>query len=76
MPTLVTIGNIKVRMFADDHNPPHFHVLTPDHEALVRISDFAVLRGSIDRRSYEIAVKWAGENRERLEHEWQRLNAR
>lgn len=40
MPTLVAIGNIRIRMFADDHNPPHFHVLTPDHEALLRIADF------------------------------------
>jgi hypothetical protein len=76
MPTIVTIGNIRIRMFADDHNPPHFHVLTPDHEALVLISDFTVLRGSIDRRSYEIALRWASENRELLDNEWQRLNER
>ncbi len=76
MPTIVQIGNLKIQVFADDHNPPHFHIVTPDHEVLVRLGDFAVLAGSIDRRSLDIALSWAAENRERLDHEWQRLNQR
>ena len=63
VPTLVRIGNLKIQMFADDHNPPHFHVVTPDYEVLVQIGDFTVLAGSIDRRSYDAAVAWAIENR-------------
>lgn len=76
MPTLVRIGNLKIQMFADDHNPAHFHVVTPDYEVLVQIGDFTVLAGSIDRRSYDAAVAWAIENRKVLEDEWNRLNER
>ncbi|PWR24375.1 DUF4160 domain-containing protein [Zavarzinia aquatilis] len=63
-------------MFADDHHPPHFHVVTPDHEVLVRLADFEVIAGQIDRRNLDMALAWAGANRERLDHEWKRLNAR
>jgi hypothetical protein len=76
MPTIVKIGNLKIQIFADDHNPPHFHVVTPDFEALVLISNFEILAGRIDHRSLEAALEWAKaqENKEKLEHEWNRLN--
>ncbi|WP_228382229.1 DUF4160 domain-containing protein [Tistrella mobilis] len=76
MPTIVRFGNLKVQMFADDHNPPHFHLLTPDYEALIKLADFSVIAGRIDGRSYEIATRWAANNRELLAHEWERLNQR
>lgn len=76
MPTIVTIGSLKIQVFADDHNPPHFHVVTPDREALIRISDFAVIAGSISGREYKTAIGWAGEHRKEIEDEWTRLNER
>lgn len=76
MPTLFKIGSLKVQMFADDHNPPHFHIVTPDFEALVRLSDLTVIAGSIDRRSYDAAIAWAKAHTKELEDEWQRLNER
>lgn len=77
MPTIVKLGNLKIQIFADDHNPPHFHVVTPDYEALIRLSDLSVMAGSIDRRSLQVALEWAqGEkNRDLLNHEWNRLNS-
>jgi hypothetical protein len=74
MPTIVKLGNIAIRMFAKDHNPPHLHIVTPDHQALVSIETLELLRGSMDRRSLEIALEWAAANREILELEWNRLN--
>ncbi|MBX3578490.1 MAG: DUF4160 domain-containing protein [Rhizobiaceae bacterium] len=71
---MARLGRILIQIFADDHNPPHFHVTTPDHEALVLISDLSVLVGRIDRRSLDAARAWAAENRTLLEHEWTRLN--
>jgi hypothetical protein len=29
-------------MYADDHRPPHFHIVAPDFQVLVRISDLTV----------------------------------
>ena len=37
MPTLQRFGSVSVRMYADDHRPPHFHIVAPDFQVLVRI---------------------------------------
>lgn len=74
MPTLVRLGNILIRIFEEDHAPPHFHVVTPDYEAMVRIADLQVHAGSIDRKSLRTAIAWAAQNMELLETEWRRLN--
>lgn len=74
MPTLARLGNILIRIYAEDHVPPHFHVVTPDHEAMVRIVDLQVHAGSIDRKSLRTAIEWAAQNIDLLEAEWRRLN--
>lgn len=76
MPTIKQIGKVKVQIFPDDHNPPHFHVVTPNHEALILLSNFKLLAGRIDRKSLEAALDWASSNKELLQNEWTRLNER
>jgi hypothetical protein len=75
VPTVAKIGSLKIQVFADDHNPPHFHVVTPDEEALVRIDDLTILRGSLRARVFRTAADWARGNREVLVDEWNRLNS-
>jgi hypothetical protein len=74
MPTLARIGSLKIQIFADDHNPPHFHAVTPDHDALVAIETLTVLRGSIPRRDLDTALDWVRDNRAAVRAEWERLN--
>lgn len=37
MPEICRFFGIVIVMFADDHNPPHFHVKYGNHRALVGI---------------------------------------
>jgi hypothetical protein len=74
MPTIAKLGAIQIRMFADDHHPPHFHIWTPDGEALVSIKDLAVLRGHIRKRDLGLVLTWAEHNMSLLMSEWDRLN--
>ncbi|AJY47036.1 DUF4160 domain-containing protein [Martelella endophytica] len=74
MPTIVKIGNIAIQIYADDHNPPHFHVVTPDHEAAVLLDSLELMVGSMDRKSLKAALEWARDNKEQLINEWNRLN--
>jgi len=76
MPTIMTIGNVKIRIFADDHNPPHFHIVTPDYKIAVRIDNFEVLAGRMDQSSFEKAMRWATKNKGVLINEWNSLNTR
>ena len=74
MPVIEIIGRLKIQMYADDHYPPHFHVVTPDFEVLVALSGLTILQGKRYRRDIAAALEWAADNVERLEDEWARLN--
>lgn len=76
MPTIIVLGNVKIQIFGDDHAPPHFHIVTPDGEALVRIADFVVLAGKVRGRDARRALQWASQHREDLTDAWRRYNSR
>lgn len=73
MPTLYRFGRVQIRMF-HDHNPPHFHVWTPDGDLQVSLTDLQPLNGSVRKGDYELAVAWARSNIDFLWQEWNRLN--
>jgi hypothetical protein len=78
VPRLATIGRVGICVYADDHMPPHFHILTPDGDAQVRIDSLEIIRGSLRRSDFDTGLRWAHDaaNRERLWAEWSRLNER
>jgi Domain of unknown function (DUF4160) len=70
MPTLQRFGAVKVCMYADDHRPPHFHVVGPDFGVLVRISDLEVIAGGARPAQIAEAIAWARNHRECLALKW------
>ena len=76
MGKLVQIGNMIVRVYANDHLPPHFHIITPDADALVHIETLEILRGKLSRRAEAEALAWATANGSRSVEEWNRTNPR
>ncbi|GAB3470842.1 DUF4160 domain-containing protein [Azotobacter salinestris] len=43
MATVRSDRNWKIKVYPDDHAPPHFHVQTPEGESLVEIDGLKVL---------------------------------
>ena len=76
MPTLQRFGAVSVRMYADDHRPPHFHIVGPDFQVLVRISDLTVIAGEARPAQIAEAIAWAKDQREMLALKWAELNER
>lgn len=76
MPTLQRFGAVSIRMYADDHNPPHFHIVGPDFQVLVRISDLMVVAGEASPNQITDALQWAKDNQEMLALKWIELNER
>jgi len=74
VPTLVVLSGVRVLMFAADHTPPHFHAQFAEHVVLIRISDLAVIRGSLPRAKLDLVLDWAHANKGLLVHTWHRLN--
>jgi hypothetical protein len=76
MPTLQRFGVVSIRMYADDHRPPHFHIVSPDFQVLVRISDLAVIAGDARPSQIAEALAWAETRQEILALKWAELNER
>ena len=76
MPTLKRFGAIVVRMYADDHAPPHVHIEAPDFEVLVRLSDLTAIAGSARPSQITEVLRWIEDGREALERKWIELNER
>ena len=78
MPTIHGFDNfaLKVCMYADDHAPPHVHVIRDDVECLVRLADFEVIEGEVDRRDHARAVDWLRANLLAVQAKWRELNER
>jgi hypothetical protein len=76
MPILQRFGSVSLRMYADDHRPPHFHIVAPDFQVLVRISDLTVIVGEARPAEIAEALAWAQTHQEMLALKWAELNER
>jgi len=76
MGKLYQIGKIAIRVYANDHLPPHFHAVAPDFEALIEIETMRLLRGFLPGRVRDTVMDWAGRNRATIAAEWNRINPR
>ncbi len=76
MPTLQRFGAVSVRMYPDDHRPPHFHIVAPDFQVMVRIADLTVIEGEARPAQIAEAVAWARDHRESLALKWAELSER
>jgi hypothetical protein len=73
---LYQIGKLIIRVYANDHLPPHFHAITPDLEALIEIETLSIIRGHLSPQARKIVMSWAARNRDAVVAEWNRTNPR
>jgi hypothetical protein len=74
MPTLSTFYGILIRMFWQEHNPPHFHALYGDAEVTINIMTLEILKGSLPRRALALVLEWAVIHREELMEAWNKCS--
>jgi len=72
MPIISYFFGIYIRMYHDDHNPPHIHVEYQGHEALLIISNAGILAGSLPNKAHKIVKEWMQVHQEELQNDWQR----
>ena len=72
MPTLSIFFGIVIRMWHDDHPPPHIHVEYQGFEALVKIATGEVSEGGLPRKVAAIVKEWCAVHQAELQDNWQR----
>ncbi len=72
MPEISRFYGIVIKMFYDDHQPPHFHVEYAEHQAVVSIETLALIGGTLPPRALGLVAEWAALHQEELREAWQR----
>ena len=70
VPRLSEFYGIVIYMYFGDHNPPHFHAIYAEHEALVRIDDGSLLGGQLPRTAARLVEQWRLLHEEELVENW------
>ena len=71
MPEISRFFGIVIKMFYNDHAPPHFHAEYGGFEALIEIDSLEVYRGALPRRALALLLEWAFQHRPELRDNWQ-----
>ena len=71
MPRLSEFYGIVIYMYFGDHNPPHFHAIYGESEALVRIEDGLLVRGELPRTAAGLVERWRVLHQRELTENWQ-----
>ena len=59
MPTISSFYGILVRMFFNDHDPPHIHARYGEFEATIEIESLRVIKGELPGRALTLVSEWA-----------------
>lgn len=74
MPEICRFYGIVIKMFFNDHAPPHLHAEYGSFEALVEIDALAIIAGTLPPRALGLVMEWAALHQKELLVSWQ--NAR
>jgi len=71
MPTISQFFGILIRMYYDAHNPPNFHVIYGEYEALIHINTLEVIKGYLPKRVLALSIEWAVMHSAELRDDWE-----
>jgi hypothetical protein len=75
MPEISRFFGIVIKMFFDEHQPPHFHAEYGEHEALIDIRTLSVFAGRLPPRVMGLVVEWATLHQQELRDDWEMAQA-
>lgn len=69
MPTISMFYGIVIRMYWNDHQPPHFHALYQDHKAVFDLEG-NLTEGVMPSKQQKLIAAWAEIHRDELRANW------
>jgi hypothetical protein len=72
VPEICRFLGIVIKMFFDEHNPPHFHAIYGNYSAAISIDSLKILEGSLPPRILGLVIEWALQHKRELENNWKR----
>jgi hypothetical protein len=72
MPEISRFYGIVIKMYFNEHPPPHFHAEYGDDELLMNINTLAVISGKLPSRALGLVVEWASIHQDELTILWEK----
>jgi hypothetical protein len=72
MPEISRFFGIIIRMYFNEHVPPHFHAQYGDHQVEINIETLEILKGKLPNRVLGLVLEWAALHRDELRTDWER----
>jgi hypothetical protein len=72
MPTIATFLGVSIKLYPNDHLPPHFHAFHGEDEAMIAIGPVAVLAGRLTPARLKDVLAWTQRHQQDLLDRWQR----
>ena len=70
MPIVSIFLGIVIKIFHEDHNPPHFHVEYGDFKALIEIKTGKIIQGRLPKRISRLVEEWRTLNEFAIQQSW------
>jgi len=75
VPTVAVVDGAKIQLYANEHPPPHFHVVFAEYRVQIDIATLTVLRGSLPRAKLATVLAWAEPRKPELLKAWETVVA-
>lgn len=76
MPTISHFFGIFIRMYFNDHPPPHFHAIYNDFQAVINIEKIEVIEGFLPQRALNLVFEWTQIHQTELLADWELCNSK
>jgi hypothetical protein len=76
MPEISRFFGIVIKMYFNDHTPPHFHAEYGENAAELAIDTLEVIHGHLPNRVLGLVLEWAVLHRKELRSNWELARAK
>jgi hypothetical protein len=74
MPQISNFFGIIIKMFYNEHSPPHFHAQYGEYNCCIDIHSLTVIEGYLPARALGLVVEWATLHKEELINNWHNVD--
>ena len=75
MPEISRFYEIIIKMFFNQHNPPHFHMEYQGFKAKIEINT-GIVEGKMPKTAISLALKWLDEHKIELLENWKKIESK
>jgi hypothetical protein len=75
MPTISAFYGIMIRMYLQDHNPPHFHAFYAEWEGRIAIETGEIIEGFLPKNAARLVKEWTLARQALLMDNWTRAHS-